>query len=234
MRIDRSRFLAFTATLAAGCAANHGRNVQEIMVVDIPPAPLVDAGTSVDATTLAARVPPTGEGIGPPPTLGESYPPDEDAVYGILGALAGFSCSLPSKVFDPASKACANATGKPLDCKLPVQSGSPDGEFAVEKCMSYALTMRPGVARLAQGCLKKLAKNPDACEVYRCGNNALMQSCANPKAAAACQRFKMTDARCVGYLSGLNDAGLTSVETCAKKASATPTFHELYSCVESL
>jgi hypothetical protein len=61
-----------------------------------------------------------------------------------------------------------------------------------------------------------------------------MDACLTPKASSACKRLKLPVNECAAHLSGLNDKGLQSVESCAKKATGAPTLDELYSCVEGL
>jgi hypothetical protein len=234
MHIDRSQFLALTTMLATGCAA--GRDIRQVTVVDLPPAPAIDAGLKADVPETRAaipsrQVPPAAEGY---PT-DEGYPADEGMKLGTISLASPCGRTSPvatrSGCVDPSGKAML---GKPLDCKSPVQGRGTGAEFAAEKCFSYAQSMLPGVARRAQACLKTLGRSPDSCAVYRCGNDALFDTCVTPQANAACKRLKLPASECAAYLSGLNAKGMQSVESCARKASATPTLDELYSCVESL
>ncbi len=225
MHIDRSRFLALTALLATGCGA--GRDIRQVTIVDLPPAPASDAGTDA---TMPDKVAAANESY----PADEAYPPDEGYPPGEgVGLQKAYQpCGQSSRSFSTGKTGCADTNGKPLDCKSPVPGTG--AEFAAEKCFSYAQAMLPGVARRAQGCLKKLGRAPDSCAVYRCGSDALMDACVTAKATAACKRLQLPANECASYLSGLNDKGLRSVEGCAKKAGAPLTIEELYSCVESL
>ncbi len=69
MQVDRLQFLALTSFIAVGCASSNARDLKQITVVDLPPAPAKSvAPTAVVPTALNA---PTGAGL---PTNEEDVP----------------------------------------------------------------------------------------------------------------------------------------------------------------
>ncbi len=100
MQVDRFQFLLLTSLLAAGCASNNARDLKQVTVVDLPPAPATPVATKPasaasleGALPIDESVPPEpaseGEGIG----LGQ-FGGIDTGVGGVTGAVGGIGSSL--------------------------------------------------------------------------------------------------------------------------------------------
>jgi hypothetical protein len=119
--------------------------------------------------------------------------------------------------------------------KLPASACAPF-PFPKQECDTWRANLKPRVADAAIACADRLtsAQVCDACNVYRCGNDALMGACPDPSAAADCRALSrncpsVDRTECVALLSGMSAVGRGKMAACMKRSC-----DGLYSCSESL
>ena len=240
LRIDRASFLTLTFGMS-GLACNSGPSpVVAANVVDIPqqPAQVGDGGSAPVALGRGEEPKPDSPRAVPPPT--EEDVPEDSVPLTVLTPLASSPAGCgwvdPKTVTRP-SVACNDDQGMAPTCNVMKScSGFP---FPRQKCEAYRRFLKPQVAQKALVCLAKLNDKQvcDACNAYRCGDQAIKTACPDSSVDATCTQIiakcssvSMTD--CRSYLWGLNAAGRAKMMSCLGAKSGCG--FGIYSCSESL
>jgi hypothetical protein len=211
MRIDRSRFLALTAAIAA-CGAPAATT----------PGGAIEIPTTASATPDApdaSRASDDGD-AGPPLAFRPATPPSAEA-----------------EPPDPPN-ACtsANATGIPADCtKLRPPPRAPYCESfdqTVDECKELARVLKPAVAERATKCILAKSGSAAICQfgvAGICASQAFRASCGDPSAANDC---KAVAKKCAGVQVN-NVTGRVTLQECEGALSAVAAKHRpaMLSCM---
>lgn len=122
---------------------------------------------------------------------------------------------------------CLEGDGVIVDCTavVPAASCSPFS-FPEEACVAGQGNLKPAVAENFGNCMAALsgAQVCDATFTYECLYSALKSACPDDTAATACETIRevctdVTQAECVLYANGTNDAGLSNYQACMTESS---------------
>ncbi len=234
VKIDRANFLVLTASIAA-CA---GQDPPPAAPLDIPIAP-----SAVSAPSAATSTPAASASAAPIPSAYAAVEgaPSSEAYAASEGGTGYTDCGRSRRRFDPSRVACDDSVGArggaPSCASMkPAARSCAPFPFPRQECETWRSNFKPRVADAAIACAARLTSDQvcDACNVYRCGNDALMGACPDPSAAADCRAFgricpSVDQTECVAFLSGMSAVGRAKMATCMKRNC-----DGVYSCSESL
>ncbi len=238
MRVEREAFLALTVSIAAGAACGPGAREPQVAVIEIPPQPAIalDAGGPVVEPAPKSKKPPApaaeDDDDDDPMVAPTAEVDDDDDDSGGCGFVN------PANVTRPKA-ACNEAVGTPGACAIMQRCATGDQPFSRQRCEDYKKFFKPKVAERAVACMIKLSRTAvcDACNAYRCGDEALKTSCPDTSAEPSCNQIvgkckSVTKTDCMLYLSGMNAVGRAKMVTCMSTPSSCR--FGLYSCAEGL
>lgn len=218
MRIDRNRFLLFTASLsAAACASGAPSAVPAEPVVAEAPAEPGEETPGEEAPTVAVAE----ADAGPTSPVTEGGSPVSE--WGTGGPSAPTTLNTDKK--------CNDNVGKPGACtfKAPGPQCESFSDIANE-CKSIVKAFKPKVAERAVDCMKQKSGTQAICEfalASRCVSEAIRNGVCPEKAADAdCQKA-------VANCSGGRGGSSLSMDECRAAYSAVPTKSKkkMMSCV---
>lgn len=203
MRIDRHRFLLFTASISGGaCASGAPSAVPAEHVAEAPPEP-------------ASGEPPSEE----PPAIAVAPEADAGAPPSEMGGPAREWTPPPSQpVSLSTDKKCNDNIGKPGACtfKAPGPQCESFRDLSNE-CKMLAKSFKPKVAARAIDCIKQKSGTPAICEfglASRCASEAIRNGvCPDKAAEAPCQQA-------VSLCSGGRGGSPLSMDECRAAYSA--------------
>lgn len=239
MRVEREAFLLLTVSMAAGAACGGGAAQPAVAIVEIPPQP----PSTSSAKGPVVEAPPKSKK--PPAPSDEDDDDDMPAPFAEVGMgddddddSGGCGFVNPANVSRPKA-ACNEAVGAPGACALMQRCSTGDQPFSRQRCEDYKKFFKPKVAERAVACMIKLSRTAvcDACNAYRCGDEALKTSCPDTSAEPSCNQIvakcrSVTKTDCMLYLSGMNAVGRAKMVSCMSTPSSCR--FGLYSCAEGL
>lgn len=234
--IDRKTFLGLAFGMAGVAACRTGAPSAAVNVIDIPKQPAAqDAGGAV-VTTVTEPDQPVAKSDEDDDD-DEMLPSPVDENGGVMVAASTCGWVDPKKV-TRASGTCDDSQGTAPSCNALKACGG--FSFPKEQCESYRKHFKPKAAQRAIDCMNKLTQKQlcdDACNAYRCGDQALKGSCPDPSADAQCQALAtrcktLTVAECRMYLSALNVAGRQKMVACLTAKGGCSA--GIFSCSEGL
>jgi hypothetical protein len=236
MKIDRANFLVLTASIAA-CA---GQDPPPAAPLDIPIVSTPPSATSGATKTAATATPNVSASVASGSASDEAGPSTE--AYASNEGGAGYTaCGRSPRTFDATRVGCDDSVGAGAAAPSCSRMKSPAGScapfaFPKQECETWRANYKPRVADAAIACADRLSSDKvcDACNVYRCGNDALMGACPDSSAATDCRAFaricpSVDQNECVALLSGMSAVGRAKMATCMKGRC-----DGVYSCSESL
>lgn len=237
MQVDRTSFLALTATLFAACGpAAPPVTASTVAVPELPPPPPATSGPPEAASATAPAVlPPGPQAAGLPAHRGDDDDGDE-APYRPSG---GATPPLASSLHPQACATSANALGHSPGCTLTRPPGPTCESFrdTLNECRRFKSWLTPRAASHAAACLQAKSGGPELCQfnaAMACAAESFGVACLDPSPAveSACRKVvtqcasvprqyrHMTFDACRGALSAIVPARRSAFVHCAAESCA--------------